>query len=67
MAKARNKPKPKPSAAMYPKQIFIEQSKQIFGCNPEVVVGALHGQSQAQYTKQEVEQYIENFKNGVVK
>ena len=48
-------------AATYSRIELINRAKEIFGCNPEIVVGALHGNDADQLTIGEVKQKIKEF------
>lgn len=47
----------------YPKEMLIENAKDIFGVNKETVVGALYGNTKDELTKTEVKKAIDKFLN----
>ncbi len=46
----------------YPLQELLKQSQDIFGCNPEVIRGALTGNSKTEFTIDELKKLIDSFK-----
>jgi hypothetical protein len=45
----------------YPLSELLAQSQALFGCNPEVIRGALTGVSQTDFTVEELKKRIDNF------
>lgn len=45
----------------YSKDVFIKNAQTIFGVKPEIVVGALHGNTKEEFTKLEVKNAVEKF------
>ncbi|UKS24887.1 hypothetical protein LOZ80_25200 [Paenibacillus sp. HWE-109] len=48
-------------AASYPKEELIAQSQALFACQPEVLIGALHGSIETDFTLEAANQCIQNF------
>jgi hypothetical protein len=46
---------------VYPKSLLIDNANAIFGVNPEVVIGALYGNTKTELTKTEVKDAVDKF------
>lgn len=55
--------KPVNEPTKYDRESLVEDSFAIFGYYPEVVVGALHGDTRQEFTVDEVKSKIQNFVN----
>ncbi|NOU65228.1 hypothetical protein GC096_14405 [Paenibacillus sp. LMG 31461] len=45
----------------YIREELINHSQELFGCPPEVLIGALHGMTESAFTITETKQFIQNF------
>lgn len=48
-------------AVGYTKEELLSHSQQLFSCPPEVLIGALHGNTETVFTISEMKQFIQNF------
>lgn len=67
MAKNDNEMADIPVESKYPREELIANAQAIFKVNPEVVVGALHGNTAEELTVSEVRQAVQNFLERKVK
>lgn len=47
---------------LYPLSELLAQSRELFGCGPEVILGALTGNSKTEFSIDELKKLIDNFK-----
>jgi hypothetical protein len=49
-------------AEKFPLEDLLQNCEVLFGCKPEVINGALHGNAQREFTIDEIKQLIDKFK-----
>ena len=67
MAANKEAPKEKVTESKYSREELIQNAKEIFNVNPEVVVGALYGNSNKELTISEVKKAMDDFLKRKVK
>lgn len=56
-----------PAATKYPREELLANAEALFGCKPEVVAGALHGNNQQEFAVDELRKLIDDFLKRQVK
>ncbi|MDI3329102.1 MAG: hypothetical protein QJR06_11165 [Alicyclobacillaceae bacterium] len=56
-----------PTATKYPREELLANAEALFGCKPEAVAGALHGNSGTEFTVSEVKSLVDAFLKRQVK